>query len=301
MLATYPFIIIAAGLMVKAIMSRLLDSQVLFAEAGGIAEEILYSVKTIVSFANFKYEKDRFNKLITECYEKGISSAIRNGFGQGFLYFVLFGTYALAVWYGGILLISKLEFNPVTLKPIGPGDIITILFATIMGAFSLGMASPNYRAISDACASAQEFFDTIERLPVADHTDAIQKPNRETITGNLKFTDVNFSYPSKAKDLIFGSVNLNFEAGKKTAIVGESGSGKTTFIHLIERLYDVQGGVISLDNLNLYSLDVDYLRSVIGYVAQEPVLFNTTVRENILFGREGQYTEEQILEVSYTI
>lgn len=282
--------------MLRATMSRLADAQLNFAEAGAIAEEILYSIKTVVSFANFKYEKDRFNKLVNECFKKGMGSALRNGFGMGFMFLVIFGSYSLAVWYGGTLLVARSEYNPVSLEPLGPGNIITVLFATVFGAFSLGMAAPNLRGITDACQSAFEFFETEERQPQMDTSLAIEKPAKESISGSIFFNNVKFNYPSRADDVIFEDLSLHFEAGKKTAIVGESGSGKTTIIHLIERLYDIQGGAITLDNVDIRTIDLNYLRSVVGYVAQEPVLFNTTIRDNIVFGRDNQFSEEEILE-----
>ena len=84
---------------------------------------------------------------------------------------------------------------------------------------------------------------------------------------------------------------MNFEAGKKIAIIGHSGSGKTTLVNLIERLYDITGGEILLDGMDIRKYDIQYLRRLIGYVEQEPVLFNRTIRENIIFGRE-KYLQE---------
>ena len=83
--------------------------------------------------------------------------------------------------------------------------------------------------------------------------------------------------------------NLNFEiaAGSKVAIVGESGSGKSTIVNLIERLYEINSGEITIDNINLYDINLEYRRSMIGYVIKEPVVFNISLKENILFGREN--------------
>jgi ABC-type multidrug transport system fused ATPase/permease subunit len=90
-------------------------------------------------------------------------------------------------------------------------------------------------------------------------------------------------------------MNLEIEPGKKVAFVGRSGCGKSTIVNLIERLYDVTGGAILIDGYNLKELDIEYFWSLIGYVPQEPVLFNTSIRENIIFGRKG-ITEEMIVE-----
>lgn len=295
MISTYPALLIAAVLMVRAITKRLADAQSNFETAGGIAEELLYSIKTVISFSNFNFEKERFDSAVDECLTKGKESALRNGFGMGFLYLCIFGAYALAIWYGASLLIAGGELNSVSGSPFGPGDVITVLFATIMGAFSLGMAAPNLKSITDACSSAIEFFETYERVPVMCVENSNLQPPKDNIRGVISFRDVKFSYPSRATENVFEGLNLNFNSGEKTAIVGESGSGKTTIIHLLERLYDIQGGVITLDGIDITNIDLYYHRSVIGYVAQEPVLFNTSIRENILFGRN--FSDEEIYEV----
>ncbi|MCF0118037.1 MAG: ATP-binding cassette domain-containing protein, partial [Bacilli bacterium] len=86
--------------------------------------------------------------------------------------------------------------------------------------------------------------------------------------------------------IILNGINLLFEPGKKIALVGESGCGKSTTVNLIERLYDTTGGEIYIDGLEIRQYDIRYLRSLIGYVQQEPVLFNKSIRNNLIFGRE---------------
>ena len=91
-------------------------------------------------------------------------------------------------------------------------------------------------------------------------------------------------------------VDLALNKGEFTAVIGASGSGKSTIVNLLARLYDPVSGSIRLDKHNTKDMNLEYFRSLIGYVAQEPVLFNTTIRENIIFGRKD-VTEEEILEV----
>ena len=89
---------------------------------------------------------------------------------------------------------------------------------------------------------------------------------------------------------------MTIPARKKVGIVGYSGSGKSTIISLIERFYDPTQGEILIDGIDIKTLDLNYFRSMIGYVPQEPVLFNTSIKENIIFGREN-VTDEEIREV----
>jgi len=107
--------------------------------------------------------------------------------------------------------------------------------------------------------------------------------------GRIEMKNIKFIYPSDPnKRVILDGLNLTFEPGKKVALVGESGCGKSTTVNLIERLYETTEGEILIDGLEIKRYDVKYLRSLIGYVQQEPVLFNKSIRENLIFGREEQ-------------
>jgi ABC-type multidrug transport system fused ATPase/permease subunit len=107
---------------------------------------------------------------------------------------------------------------------------------------------------------------------------------------------VRFSYPSRPETEILKGVNMVFEAGKKIAVVGESGSGKSTIVNLILRLYETNSGSISLNDIDKKESDLVYLRRMIGYVPQEPVLFKVSIKENIIFGREN-ITDQMVKEV----
>ena len=126
-----------------------------------------------------------------------------------------------------------------------------------------------------------------------DLSNSLEKPPISDIKGKIEFNNVSFYYPSDlSKKIIINGINLNFESGKKIALIGESGCGKTTIVNLIERFYDVTDGEILLDGLDIRKYDTQYLRNLIGYVEQEPVLFNKTIRDNILFGRENYLKEK---------
>ena len=125
-----------------------------------------------------------------------------------------------------------------------------------------------------------------------DFSQSVEKPDRDSIQGRIEFRNVVFKYPSDPNErIILKGINLLFEPGKKVALVGESGCGKSTTVNLIERLYETTAGEIYIDGIEIKRFDVKYLRSLIGYVQQEPVLFNKSIRENLIFGREEQLKE----------
>lgn len=110
----------------------------------------------------------------------------------------------------------------------------------------------------------------------------------------LEFKNINFKYPSRPELEVLRNFSCVIEAGKTTALVGPSGSGKSTLIQMIERFYDPDEGTVTLDGKDLKSFNLNSLRRVIGYVSQEPVLFNTTIKENMLFAKPDA-TDEEII------
>ena len=109
--------------------------------------------------------------------------------------------------------------------------------------------------------------------------------------------NVHFNYPAREDVEVLRGVNLKIEAGKTVSIVGPSGCGKSTVIQLIQRLYDPDSGSLLLDQTDIRQMNIGWLRDNIGVVGQEPVLFATTIRENIKFGRKNA-TDEEIVQAS---
>lgn len=289
-----PLMGVGMYIITKAVQEGSKNARKSYEKAGGIAEEILYSIKTVASFANFSFEIERYNSFVMNARKIGTANGLKSGFGLGFLFFVIYCTYALAIGYGSQLIANK-EINSNSNMPFQAGDIVTVLIAIIMASVSLGGCAPALKAINESCVAASDFFELSIRVPKIDLTQSVQKPEKEHIKGRIFFNNVEFAYPSKPDLLILKGINLEFEAGKKIAVVGESGSGKSTIVNLVERLYDVTAGSILIDGINIKNFDINYLRSLIGYVQQEPVLFNCSIKDNIIFGREN-ITNEMIEE-----
>lgn len=114
----------------------------------------------------------------------------------------------------------------------------------------------------------------------------------ENVNGHIQFRNVKFSYPSRPDVIIFNGLNLEIPSGKIVALVGGSGSGKSTVISLIERFYEPLFGSILLDGHNIKDLELKWLRQQVGLVNQEPALFATTIRENILYGKDDATLDE---------
>jgi len=141
-------------------------------------------------------------------------------------------------------------------------------------------------AIISARGAAAKLFATIDRVPSIDSaSEEGVKPSK--VIGEITFENVDFNYPSRPDVQVVKDLTLTFPAGKTTALVGASGSGKSTIISLVERFYDPLAGCVCLDGLDIRDLNLKWLRSQIGLVSQEPILFSTTVRQNVEHGLVG--------------
>lgn len=160
-----------------------------------------------------------------------------------------------------------------------------------MSCRSLGQATPSITAFAEGQGAACRMFRTIERKPdidIYDTTGIIL----EDIKGDVELKDVYFSYPTRSEHLVFDGFSLQVPNGTTMALVGESGSGKSTVISLVERFYDPQAGEVLIDGVDIRIINLGWIRGKIGLVSQEPVLFSTTIRENIAYGMENSTVEE---------
>lgn len=136
-----------------------------------------------------------------------------------------------------------------------------------------------------------KMFETIKRKPKIDAYSMTGKVLDE-IKGDIELKDVYFRYPARPDVQIFAGFSLIVPNGTTLALVGHSGSGKSTVISLIERFYDPESGEVLIDGIDLKKLQLKWIRSKIGLVSQEPILFATTIRENIVYGKEDASDDE---------
>ena len=279
-LCVAPFLAISIIYMVSSMRKFIFLSRKAYETAGGVAEEVLYNIKTVVSFGHFDFEKQRFGHYIDLVHRLDTQAGCKIAIASAGLNFFYFMSYFAAIIYARTLLTQ--DDND-----IKPGDVMTVCFSTTMAVASFGMMAPNINIIQEACIAASDYFTLLERKEQIDTSQSTYKPPRDSVKGRIEFKNIQFTYPSdENKRKILDDLNLVFEPGQKVALVGESGCGKSTTVNLIERLYEPTEGEVLLDGVNINKYDLHYLRSLIGYVQQEPVLFNSPIRDNIIFGRQ---------------
>lgn len=147
------------------------------------------------------------------------------------------------------------------------------------------MALPNLTPLAGAMAASTKIFSMIDRKPEID-SQSEKGLVLDEVEGNIEFRNVSFNYPSRPDTKVLHNFSLRLASGMTVGLVGGSGSGKSTSISLLQRFYDPVKGDILLDGTNIKKFQLKWWRSQMGLVSQEPVLFATSIRENILFGNE---------------
>ncbi|KAL1259210.1 hypothetical protein QQF64_009787 [Cirrhinus molitorella] len=277
-LAVSPLLAGSAAVWSKILATLTSKELTAYAKAGAVAEEILVAIRTVVAFNGQKKAVEKYEKNLVEAKDFGVKKAITTNVSMGFTQFIIFATYALAFWYGTKLSVDEPENYSI-------GKVLTVFFSVMIGSFSLGQGAPNLESIAKARGAAYEVYKTIDMpRPIDSSSKEGHKPDH--VRGDIEFKNIYFNYPSRKDVKILQGMSLKVPHGKTIALVGASGCGKSTTIQLLQRFYDPDAGEVTLDGHDIRSLNVCWLRENMGIVSQEPVLFGTTIAENIRYGRE---------------
>ncbi|CAI8614637.1 unnamed protein product [Vicia faba] len=274
-LAVVPMIAVIGGIHTTTLAKLTSKSQEALSQAGNIVEQTVVQIRVVLAFVGESRALQGYSSSLKVAQKLGYKTGLAKGMGLGATYFVVFCCYALLLWYGGFL-IRHHETNG--------GLAIATMFAVMIGGIGLGQSAPSMAAFTKARVAAAKIFRIIDHKPGIDRNSE-SGLELETVTGLVELKNVDFSYPSRPDVKILNDFSLNVPAGKTIALVGSSGSGKSTVVSLIERFYDPTSGQVMLDGHDIKTLKLKWLRQQIGLVSQEPALFATTIRENILLGR----------------
>ncbi|CAN1353147.1 ABC transporter B family member 11 [Linum perenne] len=282
MLSAIPLLVICGGMMAVVMSKMTARGQQAYADAGNVVEQTIGSIRTVASFTGEKQAVRRYNKFLEIAYKSGVKEGVTAGIGIGMVMTVVFCSYGLAVWYGGKLVVDK---------GYSGGQVVNVIVAVLAASMSLGQTAPPMSAFATGRAAAYKMFETIDRRPSIDASDPRGK-TLEEIKGDIEFKEVSFCYPARPDEQIFSLFSLSIPSGTTAALVGQSGSGKSTVISLIERFYDPQSGEVLIDGINLKEFQLKWIRQQIGLVSQEPVLFASSIRDNIAYGKDNATDDE---------
>ncbi|CAG8719837.1 3389_t:CDS:2 [Cetraspora pellucida] len=276
-----PILIINSTLMNKystIFAKRCLD---FYSRAGKIAEDSISTIRVAVAFGAQKKLSSLYDAYLSNARKEGFKKSLLISLTLGIMYSGIPAFNALVIWIGSTMIINN---------EISPGQVIGVYSLIVGGYMSLSNFFDYIQALSLATSASSKIFETIDRVPSIDiASDTGDKP--EDVVGHIQFKNIKFIYPTRPDVKILNDISLEVEPGSIVALVGSSGSGKSTIVSLILRFYDPLSGGIFLDGRNIKSLNLTWLRRQISLVSQEPVLFKTTIAENVSYGLVGSIYE----------
>jgi ATP-binding cassette subfamily B (MDR/TAP) protein 1 len=273
-----PTIIIVVAICIGIDMTNEAKILDIYSRAGALAEDVFSSMRNVHAFWAHPRLADKYDDLLLEARREGRTKRPVYGVLFSTQFFCVTAGYGLAFWQGIHMYVNG--------EIAASGTVVTVIFAVIVAAAALTQVSPQIMAVTQAASAAHDLFKIIDRQSKVDSmSTAGQIPAQ--CKGEIELRDLEFHYPSRPDAPILHGTNLNLPAGKTTALVGASGSGKSTVIAMIERWYEPNSGSITLDGIQISQLNIQWLRTNIRLVQQEPVLFNGTVFENVAYGLVG--------------
>jgi ATP-binding cassette subfamily B (MDR/TAP) protein 8 len=285
-------IVVPIMVLIGTIYGRLLRrmskaSQEALAKATAKSEESIGNIRTVRAFANEAYESQKHSKAIDESQRLAIR------FGIGVALFHSLAAFAISATVLMVVGLGTIGTHILELPSLSAGELTQFLVLSLNAERSLGLLSVLFGQIMRGLSATDRVFAILERKP----TVALNEGRTLShVEGQIEFKNVTFSYPSRTLVKVLQNVNLTLEKGKVYSLVGPSGSGKSTIACLIERFYDPECGDILLDGISLRELNPSWLRRQIGFVGQEPTLFQGTIFENVVYGKP-EATREEVEEV----
>ncbi len=275
-----PVIAIGGTLYGRTIRKLSRQVQDALARSTEVAEESIAGIRTVRSFAREEHEVERYAAAVEDSYQLAAKRALAGGAFGGLGGFAGYSAIALVVWYGGRLVAA----GAMTI-----GDLTAFLLYTGLVAVSLGALAGLYGDFMRAIGASQRVFELLDQKAPLEMSGG--SPAGE-LAGALRFEGVRFAYPSRPDVEVLADFELEVNPGEVVALVGPSGAGKSTVAALIARFYDPTAGRITIDGRLLTGIDPRSLRERIGAVMQEPVLFATSIADNIRYGRSDAGDDE---------
>ena len=257
-------------------------SQDRVADVGSTIDEVVGAIRTVQAYNHEAEERHRFADRVEEAFSIAVERVRARALLTAIVIVLVFGAIGTILWIGG---------HDVLAGRISAGDLSAFVFYSIVVAGSVGAISEVVGDLQRAAGATERLFDLLDTEPdivAPTHPAALPEP----ASGALTFEGVRFHYPARPATAALEDFDLDVAPGETVALVGPSGAGKTTVFQLLLRFYDPRAGRILLDGVDIRTADPHGVRNRIGLVSQEPVVFSTSARENIRYGRPDASDEE---------
>jgi subfamily B ATP-binding cassette protein MsbA len=281
-IAVAPVVVLSAyafGSILRAKSTRVQDE---LAESNAAAEEAFTQIPIVQSFTREGWEEKRYGNRIARALKTAVQRALVRGLFFGMITFVAFGGIVVVLWKGGLLVLEG---------QITAGELVSFLLYAVSVAAAITALASLYSGYQEAMGAAKRVFDLLHMAPAIKeprHSEALPPASNP---GGLVFSDVWFRY-GLDEPWVLRNLDLEIRPGEIVALVGPSGAGKSTLAALVPRFWDPTQGVITLRGADLRRLPLIELRTAVGIVPQEPLLFADTIYENIAYGRPEASSEE---------
>jgi ATP-binding cassette subfamily B protein len=272
-----PLVIVPVILIGRRLRSLSRASQDRIADSSGLAGETFDAIATVQAFTLEEILSERFGDSVTAAFRAAVRRIRVRALLTATAILFIFGAVTFVLWLGT---------QSVMAGEMSGGQLGQFLVYAIFAAGSAAGLSEMWGEIQRAAGAMERIVELLETRPniIAPANPVALPPQSD---GRIGFESVSFSYPSRPDMLAADKFDLEIDSGENVAIVGPSGAGKSTLIQLLLRFHDPQSGVIRIDGVDIALTDPQKLRARIGLVPQETVLFGTTARENIRYGRPG--------------
>jgi ABC transporter fused permease/ATP-binding protein len=283
MLGTFPVLILIAMFFGRFIRKLSKKTQDELAAANVIVEETLQSISTVKSFVGEAYESARYGKGLNSVVGVALTTAKYRGAFISFIIFALFGGIVAVMWYGASLVAEG---------QMSVGELVSfVLYTTFIGGSIAGLGDI-YSQLQKAIGSSERVLEIMDEAPEAEYGATSDK-----FKGKIEFVGVGFRYPTRPEVEVLKNVYFQVQPGEKVALAGHSGAGKSTIIQLLLRFYETDKGSVLIDGREVKEWDLKALRSKIGIVPQEVLLFGGSIRENIAYAKPDA-TEDEIIQAA---
>jgi ATP-binding cassette subfamily B protein len=291
-LTSLVFLIVPAIIIPILVLGRRLrtlsrENQDWIAASSGNASEALMAVQTVQAFSHENLTKKSFNRVAETSFSSAKKRITTRAFLTVIVIFLVFSGVVGVLWVGA---------RDVRNEIMSVGMLVQFVIYSIMVAGAVAALSEIWSELQRAAGATERLIELLNiEDTVNDPIRAVSPPKKWT--GEIVFSDVTFAYPSRTQDAILSTVSLTVKPGETVALVGPSGAGKSTFIQLLQRFYDPDKGAIFLDGIDIKTMNRLEFRKSIALVPQDPVIFATTVMDNIRFGNPVA-TDAEIFEAA---